>query len=76
MLMSTIARTMMLHSAIHWPDVSDARLWPLAVQYAIDLFNHVPDLHIYKQGEIESIQHIGLSKTITYTNNLPTSLLS
>jgi hypothetical protein len=26
-----IARTMMLHSAIHWPSVADATLWPLAV---------------------------------------------
>ena len=24
-----IARTMMLHSAIHWSDVADACLWPI-----------------------------------------------
>jgi membrane-associated phospholipid phosphatase len=29
-----MARTMMLHAAIRWPDMSDAQLWPLAVQYA------------------------------------------
>ena len=38
----SIARTMMLHAAIHWPDVADAALWPLAVALAIDLFNRMP----------------------------------
>ena len=37
-----IARTMMLHSAIHWPEVADSQLWPMAVKYAIDVYNHVP----------------------------------
>ena len=37
-----IARTMMIHSAIHWPDVADSSLWPLAVKYATHLHNHVP----------------------------------
>jgi hypothetical protein len=39
----SIARTMMLHSAIHWPDVSDASLWPLAVDHATRLFNLMPN---------------------------------
>jgi hypothetical protein len=39
----SIARTMMLHSAIHWPEVADAALWPMAVQHAVYLHNHVPD---------------------------------
>ena len=30
----SIAGTMMLHSAIHWPEVSYPSLWPIAVQYA------------------------------------------
>ena len=38
------ARTMMIHSAIHWPDVADSTLWPLAVEYAVYLHNHVPQL--------------------------------
>ncbi|KAI2500410.1 hypothetical protein MHU86_14081 [Fragilaria crotonensis] len=38
-----IARTMMLHSAIHWPDVADPTLWPLAVKHAVFLVNHMPD---------------------------------
>ena len=38
-----IARSMMLHSAIHWPEVSHPSLWPMAVQYATYIFNKVPD---------------------------------
>ena len=38
----TIARTMMIHSAIYWPDVADSTLCPLAVEYATYLHNHVP----------------------------------
>ena len=40
----SVARTMMLHSAMHWPDVADPSLWPMAVaQHATFLYNHVPD---------------------------------
>jgi hypothetical protein len=28
-------RTMMLHSAIHWPQVADSTLWPMAVSHAV-----------------------------------------
>ena len=37
-----IARAMMHHSAIHWPDVADAQLWPLAVQHAVHILNRIP----------------------------------
>lgn len=39
----SIARTMMLHSAIHWPEVADAKLWNLAIQHAVFLYNHMPN---------------------------------
>ena len=39
----SIARTMLLHAAIHWPDVADAARWPLAVDHAVLLFNMMPD---------------------------------
>ena len=38
-----IARTMMLHSAIHWPETTDTSLWPMAVKQAVFLYNHLPD---------------------------------
>ena len=34
---------MLIHAAIHWPDVADAQLWPMSVQHAEWLINHVPD---------------------------------
>ncbi|MEC7382187.1 MAG: hypothetical protein VYE16_04180, partial [Cyanobacteriota bacterium] len=39
----TAARTMMLHCACHWPAVADAQVWPLAVAYAVWLYNHLPN---------------------------------
>lgn len=42
MIMS-ISRTMMPHTAIHWPDVSDSSLWPMAVTHAVYIWNHVPN---------------------------------
>ena len=39
----SIARTMMLHAAIHWPEVADPTLWPLAVSHAVFLHNHLPN---------------------------------
>jgi Reverse transcriptase (RNA-dependent DNA polymerase)/GAG-pre-integrase domain len=38
----SMARTMMLHSAIKWPDTCDLTLWPMAVDYAVYIHNHVP----------------------------------
>jgi hypothetical protein len=39
-----VARTMMLHSAIHWPQVADTSLWPMAVTHAVYLHNHMPNV--------------------------------
>ena len=38
-----IAHSMMLCTAIHWPDQADPTLWPMAVQYAVYLYNHIPN---------------------------------
>ena len=38
----SMSRTMMLHAAIHWPDVADPTLWPMAVAHAVYLYNHMP----------------------------------
>jgi len=39
----SIACTMMLHAALHWPEVANAALWPLAVDHATTIFNLVPN---------------------------------
>lgn len=38
----SIARAMLHHAAIHWPDVADVELWPLAVLHAVYLLNRIP----------------------------------
>jgi hypothetical protein len=40
----SIARTMMLHAAIHWPETANQTLWPMAVDHAVYLINHMPNL--------------------------------
>jgi len=37
-----LARCMMLHAAIHWPEAYDPQLWPFAVSYACHLMNTLP----------------------------------
>eukprot|EP00957_Ditylum_brightwellii_P066244 5027789-Ditylum_brightwellii.AAC.1 len=37
-------RTMPLHSAIYWPEVSDLMLWSFALEYAVSLWNCMPDI--------------------------------
>jgi hypothetical protein len=36
--------TMMLHTAIHWPDIADSTLWQVAITHAVYLYNHMPAL--------------------------------
>ena len=40
----SVARTMMLHAAIHWPEMADPSQWPMAVLHAVFLYNHAPAL--------------------------------
>ena len=32
----------MLHVAYHWPERASIRLWPMAINYAVWVFNHLP----------------------------------
>jgi transposase InsO family protein len=38
----SISRAMLHHCALHWPDVSDVELWPLAVLHAVHVLNRLP----------------------------------
>ena len=40
-----MAQTMMIHSAIHWSKIADATLWPMCVNHAIWIYNHVPNMN-------------------------------
>ena len=37
-----MGRTILLHSAIHWSDVTHSTLWPFAVKHAVWIFNRLP----------------------------------
>jgi hypothetical protein len=41
---TNMARTMMLHAAIHWPDATDATQWPMVVTRATYMYTHMPHL--------------------------------
>ena len=40
----TMARALLLHFAIHWPQKADAQLWPFAVDHAVYLWNKMPKI--------------------------------
>ena len=39
-----MARTMLLHANMHWPDMKDLSLWPMAVHYAVFIWNRMPSV--------------------------------
>ena len=51
------AQTMMIHAALRWPEAAEKELWPLAMDYAVWLHNHLPD------------QSTGLSPEEVWTNS-------
>ena len=44
------ARTMMLHQVLYWPAHFDMRFSPFALEYAVYLWNHLPDVPINYKG--------------------------
>ena len=34
---------MILHASAHWKDQVEPMLWPMAVDYAVHLYNHLPN---------------------------------
>jgi hypothetical protein len=45
-MITNMACTMMLYTAIHWPEATDATQWLMAVIHASYLYNHMPRLKI------------------------------
>ena len=44
MTILNMSRTMMLHAAVHWPDMVDSSLWPLAMEHVAYVYNHTPKM--------------------------------
>jgi hypothetical protein len=38
-----MSRAMILHASVHWKDKVEPTLWPMAVDYAEYLYNHLPN---------------------------------
>jgi hypothetical protein len=38
-----MSRAMMIHFAMHWPQVAETNLWPFAVDHAVYLWNRIPN---------------------------------
>jgi hypothetical protein len=59
------ARTMLLHAVIHWPDRADLTLWPFAMEYAVFVWNNLPQKHslmapieLYSSSKFPSYEHL------------------
>ena len=37
-----MSRAMLIHFALHWPQVTDTNLWPFAVDHATYIWNNIP----------------------------------
>jgi hypothetical protein len=42
-----------VHATIHWPDEFSVELWPFAMDYAVYLWNHIPQ----QDSKIPPIEH-------------------
>jgi hypothetical protein len=42
---SNMACAMILHACLHWKNVIDSSLWPMAVKYAAHVYNQMPKLN-------------------------------
>ena len=77
----SISRAMLIHAAIHWPDMADTKLWLMAVQQACFIWNKMPsissglsssDIYFY-QNEIAMIFTFGDVWSMSWTRKNPTA---
>ena len=56
------ARAMLLHAVLHWPDQADLELWPFALEYAVYLWNNLPN----KESFLAPIEAFASTKFDSY----------
>ena len=67
----TRARALLLHAMLRWPDVMTPDLWPMAIQHAELLCNHVPkQSHGYSPLQLFS-RSIGHARDNTFLETIP-----
>jgi len=59
------ARAMLMHAVIHWPDQADLELWPFALEYAVYLWNNLPNpeslmapIELFASSKFTSYEHL------------------
>jgi len=59
------ARAMLMHAVIHWPDQADLELWPFALEYAVYLWNNLPNkdsliapIELFTSTKFTSYEHL------------------
>ncbi len=52
-VLMNMTRTMMIHATLHWPDMIESTLWPLAVLHAVHIMNRVPRRDTANRSSIE-----------------------
>jgi len=62
-IVQNMARAMLLHYRIHWPDEFDPAVWPFAMSYAVWIYNNLPhtDRANFSAEELFSNTYGGLS---------------
>ena len=60
------------HAALHWPDMADPSLWPMAVDYCIYRHNHYPHAAAGMMAPIDLI--VEIISSVTATSPVPAGL--
>jgi hypothetical protein len=66
---TTWARSMLLHHALHWPDQSRLDLWPFALEHVVYLWNHLPrkdsliaPVELFTGSTFDNFEHIAKAR--------------
>ena len=52
-VLMNMTRTMMIHATLHWPEVIESKLWPMAITYAVHIMNRVPRRDAANRSSLE-----------------------
>jgi len=55
---------MLLHTALHWPEVANLQLWPFALQHAVYLWNVLP----HPETKLSPLEYVSQSHFEDYSN--------
>lgn len=56
-VLMNMSRTMLIHAALHWPEMADPALWPMAVTHAAHILNRLPRENTANRAPLELLTH-------------------